>query len=59
MNLGFFADALAQIYIACCLQCRHLAVRIRPDGSAVCDWCLIAIYEARQRIFLARLFGDG
>ena len=59
MSDTMWIDALKAIYVASCLSCRRLAVRIGPDGKPVCDWCQITIQEARQRIFLERLLGTG
>lgn len=49
-------NALRQIYVASCLSCRHNAVRV-VEGQPTCDWCGMAVQEARQRIFLGRLLG--
>lgn len=53
---AFVLDALTKIYVASCLSCRHNAVRV-VDGQPTCDWCSMAVQEARQRIFLGRLLG--
>ena len=52
-----FIEAFKAIYVASCLSCRRIAVRIGLDGKPVCDWCQITIQEARQRIFLGRFLG--
>ena len=59
MSDTMWIDALRMIYVASCLSCRRLAVRIGLDGKPVCDWCRITIQEARQRILLERLLGTG
>ena len=48
-------EVITAIYIACCLACRHTAVRLGRDGAATCDWCSIAKSETVWRFEHGRL----
>lgn len=58
-NSVFWLGAFANIYMACCLACRHTAVRIGADGRATCDWCSIAASEALWRFEGGQLIVRG
>ena len=49
-------DAFTQLYVACCLACRHTAVRWSAlHKGMVCDWCAIAKSETVWRFENGRL----
>lgn len=52
--------ALESIYVACCLSCRHTAVRYNAITRAYeCDWCKISEHQVRYNAIMQAYECDG